>query len=128
MQPDNIFLDYAKPLVECLKFHYGNKIINSESIYNIFRTNSAYKENKIKYLECPNNKIIPDIKHKFFTTDTPYGLCLYKDFGEYLNIKTPIIDKLIEWNQKFLNKEYIINSSLVGKDAIELLKPSKEYL
>ena len=97
-------------------------------LVNIFRTNSAYSKHKIKYINYDNNKIIPDINHKFFTTDTPFGLCLYKDFAQSLNLKTPLIDKLIEWNQKFLNKEYIINSSLEGKDSDELLRPSQEYL
>ena len=127
-QPDNKFLDLARPLVECLKFHYKERIRDSSSIYTIFRTNAAYTEHKIKYLEGENDTIKPDIHHKFFTTDTPFGLCLYKDLAESLEIETPVIDKLIKWNQSFLKKEYIVGSSLTGVNSNELLRPSQEYL
>ena len=127
--PNNTFLDLAKPLKECLKFHYKHHIEDFTSIYSIFRTNKAYSEHKINYIvNKDNNMIKPNINHKFFTTDTPFGLCLYKDLGEALGILTPCIDKLIEWNQNFLGKEYILGSSLNGKDSNELLRPSREYL
>jgi hypothetical protein len=126
--PDNSFLDYAKPLTECLKFHYKDRIGDDTSMFTIFRTNEAYKAHKIKYITGDDGRVKPDISHKFFTTDTPFGLCLYKDLADTVGVETPVIDKLIRWNQGFMDKEYMVGTELVGRDSHDLLRPSKEYL
>ena len=46
-----------------------------------------------------------------------------KSFAEILNVDTPEIDKIATWGQKFLEKEYIVDGKLKGKDINELTIP-----
>jgi hypothetical protein len=46
-----------------------------------------------------------------------------KGLAEIVGIATPTIDEIIIWAQDKLEKEYIINSKLVGKDAKNVRAP-----
>ena len=66
------------------------------------------------------------VTHKFFTTDLPFGLVIYKDIAIELGVDVPIIDELIRWNQKMVGKEFMLeNGTLNGKDVAEGVYPSK---
>ena len=66
---------------------------------------------------------VPDRNSRYFIEDIKFGLCIIKAFGVLCNIETPEVDKLINWGQAFLNKEYIIDNKLIGKDIDELIIP-----
>lgn len=59
-----------------------------------------------------------DTGHRYFIEDIPYGLLLIKTFAEKVNVATPNIDKVLEWGQRVMDKEYIVNGRLIGKDII----------
>ena len=66
------------------------------------------------------------VTHKFFTTDLPFGLVIYKDIAIELGVDVPIIDELIRWNQKMVGKEFMLeDGTLNGKDVAEGVYPSK---
>lgn len=116
----------CRPLKDCLAFHYGELIEDTTDMYSILRTNSAYAKHKITYTNVGEGLVIPDIKHKFFTTDLPFGLVIYKDLALMLGIETPVIDELIYWNQKMVSQEYLTKEgTLTGKDIAEAVLPSK---
>lgn len=123
--PGNLYLDMAKPLKDCLVFHYKELISDPTDLYTILRTNSAYSKHKITYKTVGEGLVIPDVAHKFFTTDLPYGLCIYKDLALTLDIEVPMIDTLIYWNQKMVGKEFMVDGKLTGKDIGEAVIPSK---
>jgi hypothetical protein len=54
---------------------------------------------------------VPVIAHKFFETDLPFGLVTFKDIALLCGVPTPLIDAIIIWNQKLINKEYIAEVS-----------------
>ena len=68
---------------------------------------------------------MPTLKHKFFETDLPFGLCTFVDIARMIGVKTPEIDDIIRWNQKLIGKEYITASGKIdGRDAGECVLPS----
>lgn len=69
------------------------------------------------------NGYIPDKNSRYFIEDIKFGLCILKAFAEILEVKTPEIDKIVEWGQKFLDREYIVDGRLIGKDISELVIP-----
>lgn len=69
------------------------------------------------------NRYIPDFESRYFLEDIPYGLVLYKSFFKLSNYKSEEIDKLIEFFQKYLNKDYIDKNGDLGEDAKDVLKP-----
>lgn len=68
---------------------------------------------------------MPTLKHKFFETDMPFGLCTFVDIARMIGVETPIIDAMIRWNQALIGKEYMTDSGMIdGKDAGECVLPS----
>lgn len=57
-----------------------------------------------------------DTEHRYFIEDIPYGLVLIKAFAEKVMVPTPNIDRVLEWAQRVMGKEYIINGRLVSKN------------
>jgi len=62
-----------------------------------------------------------DLESRYFIEDISYGLILIKDIAQLFSISTPTIDEVIYWAQSLLNKEYLIDGVLEGKDSNELL-------
>ncbi|MDE6559715.1 MAG: NAD/NADP octopine/nopaline dehydrogenase family protein, partial [Muribaculaceae bacterium] len=60
-----------------------------------------------------------DTSVRYFTEDIPFGLLLIKAFAEKVNVPTPNIDKVIMWAQNLMNKEYLVDGRLTGKDIDE---------
>lgn len=73
-------------------------------------------------IKCDNG-YIPDVNSRYFTEDIQFGLCIIKAFAELCNIKTPTVDKIVVWGQNLLNKQYIVDGKLSGKDIDELIIP-----
>lgn len=70
--------------------------------------------------------VVPTLKHKFFETDLPFGLCTFKDIANMIGVPTPTIDAMIRWNQKLIGKEYLTETGAIdGVDASECVLPSR---
>jgi|TARA_B110000091_G_scaffold73532_1_gene80980 hypothetical protein len=116
----------CRPLVQCLVFHYAELIGDPTNIFTILRTNKGYAKHHITYKKVGEGLVVPDVKHKFFTTDLPFGLVIYKDIAIELGVATPVIDELIRWNQKMVSKEFMLaDGTLAGKNVGEAVLPSK---
>lgn len=59
---------------------------------------------------------IPNLNSRYFTEDIPFGLIILKGMAELVRIETPTIDMILEWSQQLINKEYIVDGKLIGKD------------
>lgn len=62
------------------------------------------------------NGFVLNGEYRYFIEDIPYGLVIIKSIAERKGIDTPHIDMLIQWGQKVMGKEYIVNKKLTGKD------------
>ena len=67
-------------------------------------------------IKVGDDEYIPDKNNRYFTNDFPYGLCIIKGFAEILKVKTPNIDKVLRWYEKFANVEYFVDGNYKGKD------------
>merc|ERR1712224_1138244 len=87
-------------------------------------TNRAFGKHKIPYTQVEGG-VVPTLKHKFFETDLPFGLCTFKDIALMLSLETPMIDAMIRWNQKLIGKVYLADDdTLSGAEAVECVLPS----
>jgi hypothetical protein len=68
---------------------------------------------------------IPDFSNRYFTEDIPFGLCIYKGIAEILVLETPMIDTIMNWAQKHMDKEYLVDGKLQGKDVPETNAPQR---
>lgn len=69
--------------------------------------------------------VIPDIEGRIFWEDVPYGLCILKNIADMVHVKTPWINKMIEWHQKFMNKVFLANGELVPEILKETGAPRR---
>ena len=67
-----------------------------------------------KDLNSPMKKIDEyfyiDSDSRYFREDFPFGLCILRGFAEIADVRTPVIDKVLRWYEKFFNVSYFDNN------------------
>ena len=91
---------------------------DAHSLTQKIRSIKAFQGIKMSMVNS-NGKFKVDYNNRYFTEDIPFGLLIIKSLGVLLNEKTPKIDLIVEWMQSRLDKEYLINGELKGKDLKE---------
>merc|ERR1719162_2264702 len=61
--------------------------------------------------------LVPDFGYRYLTEDLPYSFCVVRGIAELAGVKTPALDETIEWCQKKMDKEYLVDGSMKGKDV-----------
>jgi hypothetical protein len=80
------------------------------------QTNKAY-EGMVHPMISTEDGYVPNFSHRYLTEDIPYGLVVVKGIAEIIGEDTPTTDYVLEWGQRKIEKEYIIETKLVGKDV-----------
>lgn len=57
--------------------------------------------------------------------DISLGLCGYRGLAEIVGVETPTFDRIISWAQGYMEKEYLVGTSLNGKDLGETNAPQR---
>ena len=91
---------------------------DTDSLSRKIRSISSFKGIYAPMREV-NSGYVLDADSRFFTEDIPFGTLLIKAIAILVNVPTPNIDNLIYWGQDLMNKEYLLNGELVGKDISE---------
>ena len=71
----------------------------------------------------PGGGWVPDFTTRYLTEDIPHGLVVTRGVSTLLAVQTPAIDMLIEWAQKIMGKEYLVDGKFVGKDIQDTFAP-----
>ncbi|KAL1526435.1 hypothetical protein AB1Y20_015147 [Prymnesium parvum] len=122
--PNNQHLKSDFSMYHCVNENYKEQITCKWDAVSSVLTNKAFAKHKIPYTQVEGG-VVPTLKHKFFETDLPFGLCTFKDIACMLNLEVPLIDAMIRWNQKLIGKDYLTDSGRIdGKDACECVLPS----
>lgn len=111
-------LEAVKPLGERIVAQYSDQVADKSNLKTIMATNQAYSMAKTPVKKVQGG-VAPNFEHRVVQDDIPHGLCVLKDIAEKLGQDTPWIDRLIEWHQDLMDKEYIVNGKLTGKDIDE---------
>eukprot|EP00929_Paragymnodinium_shiwhaense_P114559 TRINITY_DN82_c0_g1_i2.p1 TRINITY_DN82_c0_g1~~TRINITY_DN82_c0_g1_i2.p1 ORF type:complete len:465 (+),score=177.03 TRINITY_DN82_c0_g1_i2:70-1464(+) len=110
---------HIKPYIESI---YQGQIKDPSTLSGCFNTNDGYKG-----FGCPMKQVGDhweiDFKNRYFTEDMPEGFCMYKGIADIVGVPTPTIDMILEFFQKFMDKEYIKDGKLIGKDVPETKSP-----
>jgi len=123
--PHNEHLKNDFSMFHCVNENYKEQITCAYDAVSSVMTNKAFAKHKIPYTKVEGG-VVPTLKHKFFETDLPFGLCTFKDIAVMIGVETPIIDAMIRWNQKLIGKEYLTDDNQInGRDAGECVLPSR---
>lgn len=60
---------------------------------------------------------VPDWTYRYLSEDLPFGFCVNKGIAELCGVDTPALDEVIKWGQEKMGKEFIVGTSLSGKDV-----------
>lgn len=94
---------------------------DAQSLTDKIRSIEAFKGLKAPMIQLPDGSFAPDWENRYFTEDIPYGMLIIKAFAVKYGIDTPTIDKVLEWAQRGMKKEYLINGRLTGRDLPETI-------
>ncbi|MGB0715833.1 MAG: NAD/NADP octopine/nopaline dehydrogenase family protein [Phycisphaerae bacterium] len=100
---------------------YGDYVGDNTSLLTCYRTNQAYKgiTAPTEPADAPGTVKCP-AHHRYFQDDIPFGLCVFRYLADLVNVATPEMDMLIEWGQAIMQKEYLVDGKLKGKDVKEI--------
>jgi len=107
------------------KRSYANDIEDKSSLFKAITTNRAYKGLTHPMVQTDDGKWVPNFKHRYIVEDMPFGLIVARGIAEVVGTKTPHIDKLIEWTQQIMGKEYLVDGKIQGKDVKESRAPQR---
>ena len=123
--PNDVHLQSSFSMKDCVIENYTDQVKDKSTTATCVSTNTAFGKHNIPYTTLSNGKIVPTLKHKFFETDLPFGLVTFKDIATMCEVKTPLIDAMILWNQKLIDKNYLNDDFSAGKDIEEAIVPSR---
>lgn len=89
---------------------------DAHSLTDKIRSIQAFKGLIAPMIQTENGKYGPDWQNRYFAEDIPYGLLIIKAFACKYCIDTPTIDRIIEWAQSGMGRQYMVNGQLTGKD------------
>ncbi len=100
---------------------YGDYVGDNTSLLTCYRTNAAYRgiTAPVEPTDIPGMIKCPS-GHRYFQDDIPYGLCVFRYLADLVGVDTPEINSLIEWGQRIMQKEYLVDGKLNGKDVGEI--------
>ena len=105
--------------------YYSDQITDKSNLMMAMRTNKAYNGLVHPMKEVEPGKFVPDFTYRYMKEDVPEGIVPMKGIAELAGVATPYLDEVITWCQKQLNKEFIVGTSLTGKDLEETRAPQK---
>jgi len=113
------------PMYEWDMARYGDVITDSSNQMTVLNTNPVYKDIRHPMLQTEDGGYVPDFNHRFLSEDVPFGLAVIRGVTEIVGIPTPHIDKVLRWSQQKLNRSYLVNHRIAGKDLDGTRCPQK---
>lgn len=97
---------------------YGDVISDQSSTAKIFATNDAFRGLKAPVTEVEGGKVVPNFRTRYLTEDLPHGLAVLRGIAEICGVETPWMDKVLLWAQPKIEKEYLVDGKIQGKDIV----------
>jgi NAD/NADP octopine/nopaline dehydrogenase, alpha-helical domain len=110
------------PIHEWLTSTYRHVTRDTSSVGTCFRT-GPIQARKAPVIETPSGAFIPDFQYRYLTEDVPFGLVATRALAELAHVETPTIDAVITWAQSAMERVYLADGRLQGRDVTDLPIP-----
>jgi len=110
-------LDQVMPLKDRICTMYGGQVGDETSLKTVFNTNQGYRVvpfpmvpvegQDLEKIPAGDELVKLNLKARFFWEDLPFGLCILKDIGNIVGVKTPAVTRNIIFHQKFMPVKYV---------------------
>ena len=121
--PD-IDLSAVRPLDEWLYRSYADDITDPSSLQTSFVTNRSYAGLTVP-MRTEDGGLVPEFQARYLSEDVPNGLLATRGIAELADVPTPIMGKVITWAQDRLDKEYLVDRKLRGRDVKDSRAPQR---
>ena len=95
-----------------------------DDLHSMIINNPAYRD-LLFPMDAVQGGYVPDYSSRYLTEDIPCVFLVYKGLAEMIGFQLPIIEMIIEWAQRVMGKEYIVNRRLLGRDIKESRAPQR---
>ena len=110
------------PIHEWLVSTYRHVTGDTSTVGTCFRT-GPIQARKAPVTETRDGRFIPDFGYRYLTEDVPYGLVATRALAELAEVHTPTIDEVILWSQTAMQRVYLVDGRLRGRDLRDLPIP-----
>ena len=119
-----IDLHAVRTLDEWLCMSYAEDIEDTSSLQTYFVTNRSYAGLKVPMRESDGG-LNPDFGARYLSEDVPYALLATRGIAELADVPTHSMDEVISWAQERMNKEYLVDGKLAGRDLESSRAPQR---
>jgi len=120
---DNELQEIKKALLPLNLEEVKSLLVHYDSNDDISLTKKISSIASLNTLQSPmiktDNGFKVDYSSRYFTADFPDGIVIIKSIALLCGVHTPMMDKIIFWYQKMIDKVYFIDSKTFGKDIVE---------
>jgi len=110
-----------------LRYYYED-IEDKSTIATMLRTSQAHRGlvHPMIQIETENGKKYgPNFKSRYFTEDLPCGMIVIRGIAELAGVEMPVMDEVIMWCQNLMDKEFMVDGKIAGKDISMTRCPQK---
>jgi opine dehydrogenase len=115
-------LDHVQPVHDWQRASYADVTADMSTVATCFRT-GPIQARRAPVIEVASGRFVPDFQYRYLTEDVAYGLVITRALAEIAAVETPMIDEVITWAQGAMNKVYLIDGRLDGRDMADLPTP-----
>ena len=123
-QHSKLDMTHVIHLVDLYRQDYAAEIKDKTDIWSCLLTNSAY-DGLLHPMVEKNGKLEPDFRHKYLMEDVPDGIVVTKGLALIAGVDTPYLDMVLMWCQGVMDKEYLVDGKLTGRDIKETRCPQR---
>lgn len=109
-------------LHNALRVAYPDQIGDPSTLRSSIASNAAYRGIRVPMRPVEGGLAL-DTNSRFFTEDVPHGLVMVKGVALLAGVSTPTCDRVLEWCQAAMGKEYLAGGRLAGRDVRESAAP-----
>lgn len=117
-------LSAVRPLDEWARRAYAGDIADPSTLQSCFATNRSYTGLRAP-MRSTDAGLVPDFKARYLAEDVPFGLAVTRGIAELAGVSTPMMDQVIVWAQKRLDKQYLADGRLQGRDVPQTRAPQR---
>ncbi|CDJ58220.1 opine dehydrogenase, putative [Eimeria maxima] len=118
-------LSTVLPIQERIIQQYGDDVKDRSNLQMVVSSNRGYASCRTPAIAVGGG-FQPNVQGRLFQEDVPSGLCVLRNIADMVGVRTPTIDMMIEWHQKFMNVEFLKDGKL-NPETISLTTAPARY-